>query len=108
MEKNTSQKLYKIIGEKIRAFRQGKMSQQQLANNLNLTRTSITNFETGNQRIQIDTLWKIAGFLDVTIQELLPTKEEVGTLYDELLEDNDKEWIESVIQDAKKEIKKDD
>lgn len=108
MEKNTSQKLYKIIGEKIRSFRHGKMSQQQLADKLNLTRTSITNFETGNQRVQIDTLWKISDFLDVTIQELLPTKEDFGTLYDELLEDNDKEWIENVIQDAKKEVKKND
>lgn len=103
MEKSTSKKLYRIIGEKIKSFRQGKMSQQQLADSLSLTRTSITNFEMGNQRIQIDTLWKIADFLDVTIQELLPTKEEVGTIYDELLEDNDKEWIKNVIQDAKKE-----
>ncbi len=102
MEKNTSRKLYRIIGAKIRSFRQGKMSQQQLADNLDLTRTSITNFEMGNQRIQIDTLWKIADFLDVTVQELLPSKEEVGTIHDELLEDNDKEWIERVVQAARK------
>jgi len=108
MGNNNSQKLYKIIGEKIKSFRQGKMSQQQLADSLNLTRTSITNFEMGNQRIQIDTLWKIAEFLDITIQDLLPTKEEVGPLQEELLEDNEKEWIKSVMKVAQKEITKND
>ncbi len=98
MEENTKQKLYKIIGEKIKAHRKGKKTQEQLADSLYITRTSITNFETGKQRVQIDTLWEIADQLGTTIHDLLPTKEEVGTA----LEDHDKDWIESVIQDAKK------
>lgn len=98
MEEDKSQNIYKIIGEKIKAHRKGKKTQEQLADCLYISRTSLTNFETGKQRVQIDTLWEIAEQLGITIQDLLPTKEEVGTA----LEDHDKDWIESVIQDATK------
>src|SRR5260370_29919726 len=102
MDENAKRKLYKTIGGKIKIARKSKKSQQELAGSLNLTRTSITNIEMGNQRVQIDTLWQIADILGVSIQELLPTKDEIGTVYELMPEDIDKNWIEEVKKEAEK------
>ena len=102
MDDYTRRKLLKLIGEKIQNSRKGKLTQEQLAKDLKMTRTSITNIETGNQGVQIDTLWQIADILGASIQELLPTKDEMGTVYEQVPEDIDKKWIEEV----KKEVEK--
>lgn len=103
MDDLTKQKLFKKIGEKIKTARRNKKSQQELANILGLTRTSITNIESGSQHVQIFTLWQIADILGVSIQDLLPTKNEIGTVYELIPEDIDKTWIEGVKEAAKKE-----
>ena len=102
MDEHTRIKLLKLIGKKIQISRKGKLTQEQLAKELKLTRTSVTNIEAGNQGVQVDTLWQISDILGVSIQELLPTKDEMGTVYDQLPEDIDRKWIEEV----KKEVKK--
>ncbi|SRR5258708_4447435 len=102
MDEHIRTKLLKLIGKKIQTSRKGKLTQEQLAKELKLTRTSITNIETGNQGVQVDALWQISDILGVSIQELLPTKDEMGTVYDQLPEDIDRKWIEEV----KKEVKK--
>jgi transcriptional regulator with XRE-family HTH domain len=102
MDENSKRKIYKTIGEKIKKIRKGKKSQQELADNLKITRTSVTNIEMGNQRVQIDTLWHIAELLGVSIHDLLPTQKEIGTVYELIPEDIDKDWIEAVKKVAKK------
>lgn len=47
------------------------MTQSQLALNLNLSRSSVSNIEKGVHHVQIHLLYKIAIALDTTIQNLL-------------------------------------
>lgn len=65
--------IYKIIGERIRSLRESlNMTQDELADQINMRRTSITNIEAGRQRLPIDTLYTIAGLLGVNAFDLLP------------------------------------
>lgn len=65
--------IYKIIGERIRTLRESlHITQEELANQINMRRTSITNLEAGRQRIPIDALYTIAGLLGVSVFDLLP------------------------------------
>lgn len=52
------------------------MSQAQLASQLGLARTSVTNIESGRQPIQIQMLYRIAASLGVGPQDLLPDPSE--------------------------------
>jgi len=61
------------MGRLIRARRkQINVTQEGLAERVNLTRTSITNIEKGRQKIQVHTLFDIAAALDVSANVLLP------------------------------------
>lgn len=51
------------------------MTQEELGRQVGLTRTSITNIERGRQRVQVHTLYAIAGALRVQPAELLPGTE---------------------------------
>lgn len=65
--------IYVSLGQRIRSARESaNLRQDELADRVHMTRTSITNIERGNQRIQIHTLFALAKALDVTPQELLP------------------------------------
>jgi transcriptional regulator with XRE-family HTH domain len=65
--------LYQAIGRLVRAQRESKgISQATLAEAVELTRTSITNLEAGNQQIPVHVLIKLAGALDVSVDDLVP------------------------------------
>jgi len=65
--------LYKKIGELIRKYRrEKKFTQDRLADSVGLTRTSITNIESGMQKIQIHNLYSIAQVFNVPANKLLP------------------------------------
>lgn len=65
--------LYREIGARIRAEREDLgFDQGELAEEIGLTRTSITNIEAGRQRMLIHTLYAIANALGVSITVLLP------------------------------------
>jgi transcriptional regulator with XRE-family HTH domain len=69
----TEQELYKYVGEKIRRARLAVgINQEELANEVDLQRTSITNIEAGNQKVQTYTLYKIAEALRIPVLSLLP------------------------------------
>jgi transcriptional regulator with XRE-family HTH domain len=55
-----------------RARKRAHVSQEALARSLGLSRTSITNIEHGRQPIQLHSLYKAAGVLNVQPKELLP------------------------------------
>lgn len=64
---------YEAIGQLIRAARlNAGLTQEALASQLGLTRTSITNIEVGRQRIQVHMLLDIAARLGVPPASLLP------------------------------------
>lgn len=66
--------LYKSIGKNIRdARKDAGLNQMELAEILQVERTTITNMETGKQTTSIDRLMKISELLDVPIVELLKT-----------------------------------
>lgn len=60
------------LGKNIRLLRvQRKMSQDQLAEALHVTRQTVSNYETGRSRPDVEMLAKLAEVLDVDIKELL-------------------------------------
>lgn len=64
---------YKIIGERIREYRKKKkIYQQELADFCNISRGSLSNIESGKQRITIDLLYNIAKKLEIPIFNLIP------------------------------------
>ena|SRR5579859_632616 len=68
--------LYEQIGYRIRQARQAAgLTQENLAEKVSLTRTSVTNIEKGRQKVLVHTLADIARELDVPLATLLPDKE---------------------------------
>jgi DNA-binding XRE family transcriptional regulator len=75
-----SQKLYELIGGRIRRIREGqtpRVSQEDLANSLSLKRTSVTNIEKGNQKLTLETVYQICERFGLEIHEVLPPVTEV-------------------------------
>lgn len=61
---------YEALGARIRSLRQGRYTQQELAELVGLTRTSITNVERGTQRLMADQLFAVARALDTSVESL--------------------------------------
>lgn len=51
-----------------------KMTQQQLADKINVNRTTLSGYESGRRIPSIDVLWKISDVFDITIDELVGRK----------------------------------
>lgn len=64
--------LYKQVGALIASNRRGKYTQTTLAQKLQMSRSSVANIERGEQTVQLHTLFKIAGLLQVAPDALLP------------------------------------
>ena len=73
--------IYKEIGKRIQKYRiLSGLTQESLATQMGLTRTSVVHIENGNQRLTIDKLYKISEILNVNIDKLLPKIEDKGPL----------------------------
>lgn len=97
-----NQNLYKYIGSRIKKIRKNKkVDQVYLSNKINLSRSSISNIETGKHQPSILIIYKIAHALDVKITDLLPSVESYKS--SKYIEDK----YQTAIIDAKKEIKDD-
>lgn len=67
---------YSNLGKKIQQERgRLKKTQEQLADYLDLNRTSVTNIEKGKQRILLHTFLQIADFLEMEPNDLIPVSE---------------------------------
>ena len=93
---------YSEVGKKIRAARKARsMTQEALASQVSLTRTSITNIEQGRQKFPLHMLAEIAAALHVTPTALLPTDQvREDTDLDHALEGRpveEQEWIRSAL-----------
>lgn len=99
----TGDDLYGRIGKLVRAKReQAKLTQEELAQEVGLTRTSITNIEQGRQKIQIHTLYEIADALKIPPYALLPpfAKRQPKAVEDHLLREyapDEREWVTSIL-----------
>ena len=61
-----------MVGKNIKKYRVSKsMSQEDLADHLNVTRQAVSNWETGKTQPDIETLHNISMILDVSIEELI-------------------------------------
>ena len=101
-------RFYKEVGARIQKLRkEQKMTQDVLASQLSLTRTSITNIEKGRQKILLHTFIDIAHVLRVPLLSLLPTMP--GTQASELdllLKDSPEDinlWIRATVALDRKE-----
>ncbi|MDD4125008.1 MAG: helix-turn-helix transcriptional regulator [Eubacteriales bacterium] len=60
------------VGKNIKKFREmKKVTQEEMAQALFITRQAVSNWENGKTEPDIDTLQKIADFLNVTMEELI-------------------------------------
>lgn len=68
-----SEELYVALGKNIRHYRDAaKMTQAELARELDLTRASIANIEVGRQRILLHHVFILAHALHVSVDDLVP------------------------------------
>src|SRR2546430_16010603 len=64
--------IYRVIGQRVRAERhKRKLTQDELAEMAQLTRTSITNIERGRQKLLLHTLFAFAAAFEIEAKELL-------------------------------------
>jgi transcriptional regulator with XRE-family HTH domain len=75
--------VYRVIGSRVRAARRKKRwNQADLADAVGLTRSSIANVEAGRQRLLVHATLRVADALEVPIDSLLPTAEEITRNHD--------------------------
>jgi transcriptional regulator with XRE-family HTH domain len=99
---------YKEVGNRIRKARQDrKITQQELADLVSLSRTSITNIEKGRQKLLLHTLIQISEALSVEPAKLMPKKEaKLEIDLEEALRNHpplEREWIKSAVIAVRKE-----
>ncbi len=71
--------LYRGIGSRLREQRtKSGVTQGQLAKEVGVLRTSITNIEAGRQKVPLHLLYKICTALEVEVVEILPTNAEIA------------------------------
>lgn len=111
---NDPQAFYKEVGRRIREARlrrKPKLTQQGLADLVSLTRTSITNVESGRQKFLLHTLADIAQALAVDPASLFPEVEAQKDQHlDNALKDRsraEKAWIKSAVSAAQRGRKND-
>ena len=60
------------IGKTIKKIREGKnITQEQLAEKLNVTRQAVSNWETGKTQPDIETIIKISEILEIPVEEII-------------------------------------
>ncbi len=100
-------RVYVLIGNRIKELRDKKFSQEELARKIGVSRASIANYESGKQAIYISDLYKIADVLNVDIRGLLPSVDEIRSKSPEKileqaenLDDKAKRQLEEFIKKA--------
>ena len=71
--------IYKELGNRLRRARKSAaLTQQALADRIGLSRTSVTNIESGRQHVSLHMLFALANAVGVSPSDLLPEKESVA------------------------------
>ena len=104
--------LYQLIGKNINRARVGsELTQEELANLANISRTSITNIEKGRQKLPIHTLYSIALSLEVEISSLLPKLNFANSkenIIPNNLSNEEESWLVSLVEDIVEDESNDD
>lgn len=100
---------YEALGSRVRQARLAlNLTQEQLADLLDLNRTSITNIEKGKQKILAHTLVELAENLKISVTDLLPKLNKktdmlsVNNLLSENSSPEEREFLEMVLKQTKK------
>lgn len=96
----------RALGERIRAARErAGVKQDQLAQAVGLSRTSITNIERGRQGVQAYLLVRVADVLRGTPADLLPRPVPETSMPEKVrdLEPKQREWAERVMRSTKED-----
>jgi len=101
-----SEQLYEEFGRRVRAIRRrAGVTQGELAQQLGLSRTSVSNIEAGRQRLPLHHLYAFAAALDCELLELIPERR--SRPYEEALRRMDKrsrdlvdEFLEGLKEDT--------
>jgi transcriptional regulator with XRE-family HTH domain len=94
---------YQAFGENLsRARRKNNLKQEAVAASVGLSRTSITNIESGRQPVQLHLALEFARLYNTRLTDLLPTPEGLRTLEVLLpqLDATKRSWVERVINSA--------
>jgi DNA-binding XRE family transcriptional regulator len=112
----SEQNLYKIVGERLAAKRnQLGITQDAMAEQVGLLRTSITNIEAGRQKAPLHVLFRLCDILSIELSSILPNNKELTKNYTVSLDvDGSQEDLpisingehENVSQDTYKTIEK--
>jgi len=91
-------KLYATLGSRIRELREGedgrkRMTQAELAKQVGLERTSITNIEKGSQKVPLHVLYRLCEVLEVDVLSVLPKLNDV--------QESDRTWRDVGISGAR-------
>lgn len=66
-------RFYELLGENVRTVRNERQyTQEELAARVDISRTSITNLENGDQRLPVHNIVRLAGVLGVPLERLVP------------------------------------
>jgi transcriptional regulator with XRE-family HTH domain len=76
-QQGVSKRVQVAFGKRLRGQRKGRRSQDALAEYLDVSRTSVSNIERGRHRVFLDQAYLAARALGVTLNDLLPTLDEV-------------------------------
>lgn len=106
----TIEPIYKEIGKRIQKYRRLKgFTQEKLANEIGLTRTSVVHIENGNQKFTIHCIYKIAEVLDLLVVDLLPeverTKDPLDLLSKARLNERTQRQVLKIIKNVRREGK---
>jgi len=73
-------RLYEVIAQRVRQVRERQqLKQEELAARVGLSRATITQVESGHQKLPLQSLYLIAAVLGVAIADLLPTVDELSS-----------------------------
>ena len=105
---------YETLGQRLRdARRSAKLTQDDLARAVGISRTSITNIETGRQPLYVHVLMRIAEILGTSATNLMPPRLAISAENDlaphlKRLKRSQREWVARVIETRPMTEKTDD
>jgi DNA-binding XRE family transcriptional regulator len=92
--------VYTEFGQRVRAGRgKSQLTQDMLAHQIGLSRTSVTNIESGRQAVLLHQVYDIARALDTTIQTLLPDDEPTVEIASPPVDDNVPEGVRKFLNE---------
>jgi len=79
-------RLYEVIGRRVRQARERQqLKQEEVAARVGLSRATITQVESGHQKLPLQSLYLIAAALGAAIFDLLPTVDELSSTNQDIL-----------------------